>query len=153
MSKFTRAERQFIKSIVASASLKRLTDNEVIEEIQKHIPDKEPVRREYLYSIRKSIKKDSFNWYNKLREGKYDYIHEYKERINEILSLQKMHHEIIENNKHNPAIQQTSLAELHRLSVTLSNFYDVASDIVIHATIPKISKDTTIQPSRENITV
>ena len=45
MSKFTRAERQFIKSIVASASLKRLTDNEVIEEIQKHIPDKEPVRR------------------------------------------------------------------------------------------------------------
>ena len=65
MSKFTRAERQFIKSIVASASLKRMTDNEVIEEIQKHIPDKEPVRREYLYSIRKSIKKDSFNWYNK----------------------------------------------------------------------------------------
>ena len=51
-----------------------------------------------------------------------------------------MHHEIIESNEHNPQIQQTSLAELHKLSITLSNFYDVASDIVSHATIPKISE-------------
>ena len=44
-----------------------------------------------------------------MREGQYEYIHEFKERINEILDLQKQHHEIIESNKHNPSIQQTSL--------------------------------------------
>ena len=65
-----------------------------------------------------------------MREGEYEYIHEFKERINEILSLQKKHHEIIDNNEHNPQIQQTSLAELHRLSITLSNLYDVAPTII-----------------------
>ena len=51
-----------------------------------------------------------------MREGEYDYIHEFKERINEILFLQNKHHQIIDSNEHNPQIQQTSLAELHRLS-------------------------------------
>ena len=29
---------------------------------------------------------------NSMREGEYEYIHEFKERINEILFLQKKHH-------------------------------------------------------------
>ena len=65
-----------------------------------------------------------------MREGQYEYIHEFKERINEILFLQKKHHQIIDNNEDHPQIQQTSLAELHRLSITLSNLYDVASTII-----------------------
>ena len=65
-----------------------------------------------------------------MREGEYEYIHEFKERINEILDLQKQHHEIIIRNEDNPQIQQTSLAELHRLSITLSNLYDVAPTII-----------------------
>ena len=67
-----------------------------------------------------------------------------------------MHHEIIELNKHNQSIQQTSLAELHKLSITLSNFYDVASDIVSHASIPKIPEvkaTTEEQESFNDITV
>jgi hypothetical protein len=27
---------------------------------------------------------DSYKWYNKLRQGQYEYIHEFRERINEI---------------------------------------------------------------------
>ena len=65
-----------------------------------------------------------------MREGEYEYIHEFKERINEILDLQKKHHEIIIKNEHNPQVQQTSLAELHRLTITLSNLYDVAPTII-----------------------
>jgi hypothetical protein len=58
------------------------------------------------------------------------YIHEFKEPINEILFLQKKHHQIVMRNEDNPQIQQTSLAELHRLSITLSNLYDVAPTII-----------------------
>jgi hypothetical protein len=54
-----------------------------------------------------------------MREGEYEYIHEFKERINEILFLQKKHHQIVMRNEDNPQIQQASLAELHRLSITL----------------------------------
>ena len=64
-----------------------------------------------------------------MREGEYEYIHEFKERINEILWLQRKHHEMIDNGA-NPAIQQASLAELHRLNITLSNYFDVAPSII-----------------------
>ena len=70
-----------------------------------------------------------------MREGQYEYIHEFKERINEILSLQKLHHQIIDSPTEPTTVKQTSLAELHRLNVTLSNYFDVAPDIIGH-TIP-----------------
>lgn len=44
--------------------------------------------------------------------------------------LQKKHNEIIKNNPDNPTIQQTSLAELHKLNITLSNYYDVTPTIL-----------------------
>ena len=65
-----------------------------------------------------------------MREGKYEYIHEFKERIDEILILQKRHHQIVMRSEDNPQIQQTSLAELHRLSITLSNLFDVAPTLI-----------------------
>ena len=71
-----------------------------------------------------------FIWFKTLCVGEYEYIHEFKERINEIVDLQQKHHEIIIRNEHNPQLQQTSLAELHRLSITLSNLYDVAPTII-----------------------
>jgi hypothetical protein len=64
-----------------------------------------------------------------MQQGQFEYIHEFKERIDEILWLQKKHHDIIDNNP-NPSVQQTSLAELHRLNITLSNYFDVAPDII-----------------------
>ena len=79
------------------------------------------------------------------REAQYEYIHEFKERINEILWLVQKHHDLINNNKDNPQIQQTSLAELHRLNITLSNYFDVAPSIVNGITLstPSESKSVT----------
>ena len=116
---------------------KEFTDNDIIKEVFNQT--NKTISLKQIYNIRQRIKKESYEWYTTLRQDQYSYIAEYKERIQELLSLQQMHHKIIENNKHNPPIQQTSLIELHKLSVTLSNFYDVASDIINHASIPKIS--------------
>ena len=41
---------------------------------------------------------------------------------------------MIDNNKDNPQIQQTSLAELHKLNITLSNYFDVAPGITLSKT-------------------
>jgi hypothetical protein len=40
-----------------------------------------------------------------------------------------MQHEIIESNKNNPTVQQTSLAKLHKLNITLANYFDTLPDI------------------------
>jgi hypothetical protein len=115
----------------------------IFEQTNKSITDR------YLSTIRQQIKKESYHWYKTMREGEYEYLHEFKERINEIMDLQKQHHEIIESNKHNPSIQQTSLAELHRLNITLSNYVDVLPDIINHATIPTHTEDKRISTETE----
>ena len=84
-----------------------------------------------------------------MREGEFEYIHEFKERIDEIIWLQKKHHDIIDNNP-NPSVQQTSLAELQRLNITLSNYFDVAPDIIGHSTIPAPSETKTERTEPEN---
>lgn len=126
--KFTNAERSLVKTIVATLSIKRIPESEIIKEIERQTD--RTITTRYLYQVKQQIKKDSKKWYETLREGEYEYIHEFRERINEIIWLQKKHNEIIDNNPNNPQIQQTSLAELHRLNITLSNYFDVAPTIV-----------------------
>lgn len=65
-----------------------------------------------------------------MKDGQYEYIHEFKERINETLWLQQKHHDIVKDNLTNPQIQQSSLGELHKLNITLANYFDVAPDII-----------------------
>jgi len=155
VGKFTNEERTLIKSIVATLSIKRIPDPEIMQEIYQQTH--KTVSRITLFNLRKSIKRESYQWYKTMREGEFEYLHEFKERINEIMFLQKKHHQIIDSNEHNPQIQQTSLAELHRLSITLSNLYDVAPTIIgvgPNATIsvtPEIKSSTTA--TRDNIIV
>lgn len=132
--KFTAAERTFVKSLVATLSIKRIPDAEIIKEIETRT--QKTMSQRYLTSLKQLIKRDSFHWYKTLRQGEYDFIHEFKERINEIIDLQKRHYNIIEDNTNNPSIQQTSLAELHKLNITLSNYFDIAPYI-----IPKLGAD------------
>ena len=66
--------------------------------------------------------------------------------IDEILWMQKKHHDIIDNNP-NSAVQQTSLAELHRLNITPSNYFYVAPDIIGNSTV-----STTTSPPEAKIT-
>ena len=143
MPKFTTAERMLLKSIVATLSIKRVQEAEIIKEIF-HQTNKTVTTR-YLSYIKEQIKKESYHWYKTMREGQYEYVHEFKERIDEILWLQRKHHDIIDKNP-NPTIQQTSLAELHRLSITLSNLFDVAPTIINGTTIsetPETKQATT----------
>ena len=55
----------------------------------------------------------------------------------EIVDLQKKHYEIIDTYKDSPQIQQTSLTELHKLNITLANYFDVLPDIVNGSSISK----------------
>jgi hypothetical protein len=74
-----------------------------------------------------------------MRENKHEYIYQFKERIDEILWLQRKHHEIIASDKESTTNKQSSLAELHRLNITLSNYFSVAPSIgnVTVSTIPE----------------
>jgi len=148
MPKFTSRESTVIESIVATLSIKKIPDPEIIKQVYERTS--KTITGKTIYNIRQRIKKDSYHWYKIMREGQYEYIHEFKERIDEILWLQNKHHDIIDNNP-NPSVQQTSPAELHSLNITLSNYFDVAPDIIGH-TIPAPSEETKAT-TRDNIIV
>ena len=80
-----------------------MTDNEIIQEIERQTG--QTVTRNTIYKTRQQMKKESYDWFNTLRQDRYSYLHEFKERINEIMDLQKKCHELIESNKHSPQIQ------------------------------------------------
>jgi hypothetical protein len=149
--KFPQRERNQIKNIVAALTIKRIADSDIIKVIfdQTH----KTVTDRYLRTIRQQIKRESYHWYKTMREGEYEYIHEFKERINEILDLQKKHHQIIMRNEENPQIQQTSLAELHRLSITLSNLFDVAPTIINGTIAVPTPSETKAVPTTSEIIV
>ena len=128
MSQFTLAERQLVKNIVAMYSIKKVSDSEIIEEIYRQTNKR--IVQKTLYFIRRRIKQDTYQWYKTMREGEYEYIHEFRERINEILDLQKRHYEIADSPMIPIPIKQASLFELHKLTVTLSNLFDVAPYIL-----------------------
>ena len=90
VAKFTGQERIVILNIVANLTIKRLSDAEIIEEVRRQT--NQTLTRQTLYNIRQRIKRESFEWYQQLRQGNYEYIHEFKERINEIRDLQRQHH-------------------------------------------------------------
>jgi hypothetical protein len=145
--KFTASERMLIQNIVCNLSIKRIPDNEIIKEVYEQT--KKTISKVTLFNVRKRIKKESAKWYSQLRQGEYEYIHEFKERINEIVDLQKRHYKIIEDNANNPSVQQTSLAELHKLNITLSNYFDVAP-FVGNASLSETPATTTAKGNMSN---
>ena len=137
MSSFTKDERVLIKNIIAKLSIKKVSSAEIIEEVYQKI--NKTITSKEIYNVRQSIKKDSYQWFKTRAEGQYDYVREFKERVEEILWLLIKHHSIIEKNDHSPQIQQTSLAELQKLNTILSNYFNVAPGIVNGITIPAIT--------------
>ena len=73
-------------------SLRRFSEQEIIDEIYNIT--KKTLTNSGLFRIKQLIKKDSYYWLKTMRQDQYAYIHEFKERINEILDLQKKHNEM-----------------------------------------------------------
>lgn len=73
MAKFTFDERTIVKSIIANLSLRRISDDEIIKEIERQTS--KIISRQSLYNLRQQIKKESYDWYKSLWKGQYEYIH------------------------------------------------------------------------------
>jgi hypothetical protein len=102
---------------VANLSIKRVPNAEIIKAVAEQ--SGRTITERYLSMIKQQIKRESYHWYKTMREGEYEYLHEFKERINEIMDLQKKVHKIIDNNENNPTIQLNAISELHKLNITL----------------------------------
>ena len=129
MARFTAEERRIVDSIVCTLSIKRIPDSDIIDEIRRQT-NKDKISRQSLYKIKQRIKKESSKWYSQLRQSEYEYLYEFKERVNEIVDLQRRHYQILDSDVPAP-VKQGSLAALHKLNVTLSNYYDIVPYLTV----------------------
>jgi hypothetical protein len=137
---FTKAEREYVKSIVRNLSVQRLTDREIVDWLctEKKIElDRSTVSR-----IRNQAEKEAEEWYIGLREGGR-YIATYKERLDSLLSYQKKLHELINNNESkSPELVIRSISELHRIELSLHMLMkELPGDITTSKDIAKRDKE------------
>ena len=128
MSKFTSAERTTVRSIVATMSIKKIPESEIIREIERQTS--KVVSRRFLGNIKQQIKKESAKWYSQLRQSEFEYLYEFKERVNEIADLQRRHYQILDSDVPT-TVKQASLIALHKLNVTLANYFDIVPCLTV----------------------
>jgi hypothetical protein len=126
--KLTASERARAESIVANLYIKQIPESMILDEIRRQTG--KSISRVSLFYIKQRIKRDSYKWYQQLRKDNYEFIHEFRERIREINDLQEKHYVIVHSDKEPTSVKQTSMIELHKLNITLSNYYDIAPFIV-----------------------
>jgi len=129
VAKFTAEERRIVDGIVSTLSINRISDSEIIEEIRRQT-NKDKISRQSLYNIKQRIKKESAKWYSQLRQSEYEYLYEFKERVNEIQDLQRRHYQIVDSDV-STTVKQASLIALHNLNVTLANYYDIVPYLTV----------------------
>jgi hypothetical protein len=81
VGKFTASEKVLVKSLVGALTIKRMPESEIIKEIYNQT--NKTITNLALWKIRQRIKKESYHWHKSMREGEYEYLHEFKERIKE----------------------------------------------------------------------
>jgi hypothetical protein len=126
--KLTAAERTQVQNLVANLYIKNIPESMILDEIRRQTG--KTISRVSLFYIKQRIKKESYKWYSQLRKDNFEFIHEFRQRIREINDLQEKHYLIMNSDKEPTYIKQTSMAELHKLTITLSNLYDIAPYIV-----------------------
>jgi hypothetical protein len=81
---FTKSEREYVKALVHSLSLKRLTDQEIVQ--WSHDEKQIDLDRSTVSKMRNQIEQNAEKWYIELRQSRYKYIATYKERLDSLLS-------------------------------------------------------------------
>jgi hypothetical protein len=91
-NKSSKAQKEYVMAIVHQLSLQRLSDTEIVDFLaEKGIV----LARTTVNQIKKGIEKQAEKWYINLKHSRYKYIATYKERIDSLVSYQKILNDII----------------------------------------------------------
>lgn len=93
----SKSEAEYVKTLIHSLSLQRLTDTEITDYL--HNEKQIKIARTTVNRIRNTIERSAEKWYIELKQSRYKYIATYKERLDSLLSYQKMLYDIMSSTK------------------------------------------------------
>ena len=118
-NKSSKAQKEYVKAIVHQLSLQRLSDTEIVDFLaEKGIV----LARTTVNQIKKGIEKQAEKWYINLKHSRYKYIATYKERIDSLVSYQKILNDIIKTTKRED-IKIKAISALHSIEMDIFNLW------------------------------
>jgi hypothetical protein len=130
MSKFTKQQRQELKSIVANAMIRRLD----VFETQRYIQDSlhVTISPDYVYHVKMQLKRDSVKELSLLAKDRDYYLKNmFFDRVHELEAQQQVLWDIVKDNKDRPEIQIKAVHELHALTINLINGFQNLPEITM----------------------
>lgn len=118
--KSTKSEKEYVKALIQTLSLQRLTDQEIVEYL--HNEKQIEIGRSTVTEIRNRVEKQAAKWYLELKQSTNKYIAAYKQRIDSLLSYQKKLHEII-SSTNKDEVKIRAISELHSIELDIFNLW------------------------------
>jgi hypothetical protein len=127
--KFNNDQKDLFKRLVLDTILQRLTTDESLDYINTKLKAKYDIEvgPDYVKHIKAELRQDSQNELNHLRKNRLSYMnHLFFERADELKNMQrKLWQIIIDNEADKPDVAIRSIAELHKLSNSLCQMYEM----------------------------
>ena len=124
----SRPQKQYVKAVVHQLSLQRLSDIEISEYLAK---EKGIIlARCTVNQIKKGIERQTAKWYIELKQSQNKYIANYKERLDSLLSYQKILHGIIATTKREE-VKIRAISELTTIEIHIFNLWKQLPDLDI----------------------
>jgi len=126
--KFTKTEKEYLRGIIRNLSLQRWTADEISDYL--HNEKKMEISRSTISRILSNIEESAEQWYIELRESRYKYIAMYKERLDSLLSYQKILNDIVTTTK-KEGNKIRAIATLQSIESDIFNIFKQLPDIRI----------------------
>jgi hypothetical protein len=115
----TNYQRDYLKQLILECEVQRFTRQESLAYI--HAKLKIPISDSYMDRTKRIVKKSLIQKLQYLRE----HIEQFFRRIAEIEKLQKEAWAVYHANQNKPYVQMDCILELHQLTITLGNLYEI----------------------------
>jgi hypothetical protein len=128
------ARKEYVKAIVHQLSLQRLSDTEISEYLAKEKGI--VIARSRVNQIKNGIERQAAKWYIELKQSQSKYIANYKERLDSLLSYQKILNEMVQTTKRED-IKIKAISALHSIEMDIFNLWKQLPDLDI---VDRVSK-------------
>ena len=122
-NKFSYYQRQQLKQSVIECEVIGLPVKEALAYIK--VKTGLEISKEYVFGLKRIIKQDASKRLNQLQKDRNLYLYQYFKRIDEIEKYKAELCETILTNRNDGYLKKSCISELHQLTITLANLYEM----------------------------
>lgn len=123
--RFNAILKEDVQSLILACKAREYNNRQIQNVVNDHLHQyNQTVSEKYIAKILTTSKEDSYKWFQSLKNGKNDYIDEFRRRITELHTQRKDMYDYIETQKEErPDLVLGAYREIHNLTKTIIELY------------------------------